>query len=479
MLSGVTTPQDLDERFRRELAGLTAATVIREPAALTAPVRDDTALTGEQARALYDAQSTSRHLDLAARWLKSFDAGFYTIGSSGHEGNAAVAAALRANDPALLHYRSGGFYAARAAQVAGTDPVRDVLRGVVASAKEPIAGGRHKVFGHPDLHIIPTTSTIASHLPRAVGIAYALGRGRRLNPPAGNGYGWPSDSLVICSFGDASVNHAAATAAFNTTGWCDHVGIRLPLLFVCEDNGIGISVRSPGGWVEEMLRSRPGIRYFAADGTDVAATYDATNRAAAWVRRYRRPAVLHLSMVRLMGHAGADAEIAYRTNAEIEADLRRDPVVRTAKLLVEAGLATPAELMARYDELGWEVRRVAEEVISEPKLGSASDVTSTLAPRRPVRVSRAVTEAAGRLIDQMSHGDAYVPVEDEFAVGAEPPAPPTPSDEDDEWPSPPVESVESVHEPVEEEPSGDEPVEEEPSAEEPADDEPPVDEPSV
>ena len=47
MLSGVTTPQDLDERFRRELAGLTAATVIREPSALTAPVRDDTALTGE------------------------------------------------------------------------------------------------------------------------------------------------------------------------------------------------------------------------------------------------------------------------------------------------------------------------------------------------------------------------------------------------------------------------------------------------
>ncbi len=446
MLSVVTTPQDLDERFRRELAGLTAATVIREPSALTAPVRDDTALTGEQARALYDAQSTSRHLDLAARWLKSFDAGYYTIGSSGHEGNAAVAAALRANDPALLHYRSGAFYTARAAQVTGTDPVRDVLRGVVASAKEPIAGGRHKVFGHPDLHIIPTTSTIASHLPRAVGIAYALGRGRRLNPPAGNGYGWPSDSLVICSFGDASVNHAAATAAFNTTGWCDHVGIRLPLLFVCEDNGIGISVRSPRGWVEETLRNRPGLRYFAADGTDIAATYDATTRASAWVRRYRRPAVLHLSMVRLMGHAGADAEIAYRTNAEIEADLRRDPVVRTAKLLVDAGLATPAELMARYDELGWEVRRVAEEVISEPKLGSASDVTSTLAPRRPVRVSRAVSEAAGRLLDQMNHGAGYAPIEDEFAVGAEPPPPP---EDDEEWPDPSAEpSAASVDEPV-------------------------------
>src|SRR5207248_2481158 len=168
MLSIVTSPQDLDEHFRTALGDLTPPAEPRSP---HAPVRDGSRLTGAQANALFDAQLASRHLDLAARWLRSFDAGYYTIGSSGHEGNAAVAAALRANDPALLHYRSGGFYTARAAQVTGTDPVRDVLRGVVASAKEPIAGGRHKVFGHPDLHIIPTTSTIASHLPRAVGIA--------------------------------------------------------------------------------------------------------------------------------------------------------------------------------------------------------------------------------------------------------------------------------------------------------------------
>src|SRR6185369_9988493 len=145
----------------------------------------------------------------------SFDAGYYTIGSSGHEGNAAVAAALRATDPALLHYRSGGFYCMRAAQVAGSDPIRDVLRGVVASAKEPIAGGRHKVFGHADLHVVPTTSTIASHLPRAVGLAFAIGRAPRL----GVAGPWPADAIAVCSFGDASVNQAAATAALSAAGW--------------------------------------------------------------------------------------------------------------------------------------------------------------------------------------------------------------------------------------------------------------------
>ncbi|WP_433079367.1 transketolase C-terminal domain-containing protein [Dactylosporangium sp. CA-052675] len=409
MLSSVTTPQDLDERFRAELAGLVAATGARD---LDEPVREDTALTGEQARALYDAQSTSRHLDLAARWLRSFDAGYYTIGSAGHEGNAAVAAALRATDPALLHYRSGGFYCMRAAQVAGSDPIRDVLRGVVASAREPIAGGRHKVFGHADLHVVPTTSTIASHLPRAVGVAYALGRGKRLSPPGG-GHGWPADAIAVCSFGDASINHAAATAAFNTAGWCDHIGLKLPLLFVCEDNGLGISVRSPEGWVAAALSSRPGLRYYAADGCDAAETYDRAAEAAAWVRRYRRPAVLHLSTIRLMGHAGADAEMAYRSSVEISADLARDPLVHTARMLAEAGVATPAELMTRYDEIGWEVRRVAEEVLGEPKLASANEVTAPLAPRRPVRVSRAVADAAAHLGADEPLGEPHEEPEEE------------------------------------------------------------------
>lgn len=130
---------------------------------------------------LFDSQLGSRHLDLAARWLRSKGKGFYTIGSSGHEGNAVVARALRLTDPALLHYRSGAFFLERARQVQGSDPLRDVLLGVVAAAEEPMSGGRHKVFGRHDLNIIPQTSTIASHLPRAVGVAFSLAR-RQLRP---------------------------------------------------------------------------------------------------------------------------------------------------------------------------------------------------------------------------------------------------------------------------------------------------------
>jgi 2-oxoisovalerate dehydrogenase E1 component len=239
------------------------------------PVREGTRLTGAQAVELFEAQLTSRHLDLAARWLRSFGEGFYTIGSAGHEGNAAVAAAVRASDPALLHYRSGGFYCARAGQAGAGEPIRDVLRGLVAAATEPIAGGRHKVFGHPDLAVIPTTSTIASHLPRAVGLAppsstpgpgRSPGRRRAKAPERA----WPETRSSSARSATPRCNHAVAQAAFNTAGWFDHSGTRLPLLFVCEDNGIGISVRSPEGWVAATLRARAGAALLTADGCDLA-----------------------------------------------------------------------------------------------------------------------------------------------------------------------------------------------------------------
>ena len=165
----------------------------------------------------------SRLCDFAARELQSTGRSFYSIASAGHESNAAVALALRPTDPALLHYRSGAFYLARAAQ-AGRDGVPDILRGVTAATSEPIAGGRHKVFGNHELAVIPQTSTIASHLPRAVGVAFAIERAKKL----GLEHAWPDDAVVVCTFGDASVNHATAQAGLNSAAHLAHQGAAAP-----------------------------------------------------------------------------------------------------------------------------------------------------------------------------------------------------------------------------------------------------------
>src|SRR3990170_3307120 len=329
--------EQIDQHFREAVAGWPAPSAAPRSAT-------DGGISPERMLELFDSQLGSRHLDLAARWLRERDRGFYTIGSAGHEGNAAVAAALRPTDPALLHYRSGAFYLQRARQVPGHEPLRDVLLGLVAAAEEPISGGRHKVFGHQALAVVPQTSTIASHLPRAVGVAWSIGRAGKLGVPVL----WPDDAVVVCSFGDALANHSIALGAINAAVYSAYQGLPMPLLFVCEDNGIGISVRTPPGWVARRFGGQEGLEYFAADGCDLTDAVTASERAAAWVRRHRRPAFLHLHMVRLMGHAGSDVEGAYRSKADIAADLHRDPLVGTARLLVESGVLAPAEVLECY-----------------------------------------------------------------------------------------------------------------------------------
>lgn len=379
--------QAVDQAFLEAVGALEPAATPADPDATVAP---GSALTGRKLLELFDAQLASRHLDLAARWLRGREQGFYTIGSSGHEGNAAVACALRPTDPALLHYRSGAFFVQRARQLPGQTPIRDVLLGIVAAREEPIAGGRHKVFGSRALAIPPQTSTIASHLPKAVGMAFALERGRRL----GVAVSAPEDAIVVCSFGDASLGHSTAVGAVHAACRIAFQRLPLPLLFVCEDNGIGISVRTPPGAIEAAFGHRPDLRYVAGDGLDLVAAYAAAREAVDYVRAARRPAFLHLRTVRLLGHAGSDAEIAYRSLEEIRADEAKDPLLATARRLVAAGIATPAALLERYESTRREVRALAEEAAALPRLGSAAEVMAPLAPRTPDAVAAEVARPA-------------------------------------------------------------------------------------
>jgi 2-oxoisovalerate dehydrogenase E1 component len=334
---------------------------------------------------LFESQATSRHLDFVARELQQQGLGFYTIGSAGHESNALVAMALRPTDPALLHYRSGAFYAARARQVPGSTPIRDVLQGLMSLADEPIAGGRHKVFGHPNLAIIPQTSTIASHLPRAVGLAIALHRAYRLKVDCE----WPENAVVVCSFGDASANHSTAAGALNTALATAFRGLPVPVLFVCEDNGFGISVPTPAGWIEAAYSSRPGLTYVSADGSDPVAAWQVIKEAVKTVREQRRPVFLHLRTVRFGGHAGSDAEISYRKPREIEADYTRDPLLATAACLRATG-ASADSILARYDAIRDQIDDEVERLAGDPRLSSAAEVMASIAPRKPARVAEAV-----------------------------------------------------------------------------------------
>lgn len=303
--------------------------------------------------------------------------GFYTIGSSGHECMAGVAHALRPTDVAFLHYRDAAFQIARAAQMPGQTIAWDMLLSFACSAEDPISGGRHKVLGSRALSIPPQTSTIASHLPKAVGMAFAISASRRFEPEHSLS---PLDGIAVCSFGDASLNHSTAQGAINTAGWATHKGTPLPLLLICEDNGIGISTRTPKGWVEASLRARPGIEYRPANGLDLWDTVDVVRDAAYYVRRYRRPAIVHLRQVRLYGHAGADVATTYLSRDEVLDDEANDPLLHAVRQLRDAGALAPDEALKIYDETEERLERIRAEVITRPALRTAANVMASIVP---------------------------------------------------------------------------------------------------
>ncbi|HET9428350.1 MAG TPA: thiamine pyrophosphate-dependent enzyme [Allosphingosinicella sp.] len=352
---------------------------------------EEVGLAPEALVELFYSQVTSRQMDRLSRRLQARGEGFYTIGSSGHENNAAVAEAFRADDLAFLHYRSNAFQIHRSKKLPGQTPAWDMLLSFAASAEDPISGGRHKVIGSKPLAIPPQTSTIASHLPKAVGAAFGLGIARTLKLAE---TAVARDSIILGSFGDASANHSTAQGAFNTAQWAAYQGTPMPLVFLCEDNGIGISTRTPPGWIEASFRDRPSLRYIHCSGLDLVDSYRGALEASRHARSRRQPVFLHMDCVRLYGHAGSDVQSTYLSKQQIEQDEERDPLVYSAALLIEQDILSARNILEIYDETEATLDRVAEQAITRPKLTNSAMVMASLIPpkRESVRTNSPAPE---------------------------------------------------------------------------------------
>src|SRR6478752_213182 len=144
-----------------------------------------------------------------------------------------------------------------------------------------------------------------------------------------------SDAIVTCMFGDGAVNRGPFLEGLN---WA--VLFKLPVLFVCEDNGVAAFTRAESVTAGPGVLDRAkalGVAAITIDGNNAMQVDDAARIAAAAVRRGEGPHLLHVRTYRITGHTSTDAA-AWRPQEEVDEARSRDPIARLGAVLAERGL---------------------------------------------------------------------------------------------------------------------------------------------
>ena len=321
-------------------------------------------LTRDELLTAYRLMLLSRKVDDKEIQLKNQSQAFFQISGAGHEAVLVAAG---------THLRAGydwffPYYRDRALCLTlGVTPLEMFLASVGAK-DDPASGGRQMPshWGHRGINIPSQSSATGTQCLHAVGCAEATTLYQRLTDIPDRESRFHEDQVTYVSIGDGSTSEGEFWESLNTS--CTQ---RLPILYLCEDNGYAISVpvevQTPGGDISRIVEHFPGMRTFRCDGTDYLASYRTLGEAVAHVRSRKGPAFVHATVVRPYSHSLSDDEKLYKTGAEREAEARRDPLLRMRHLLKSEGLATDDELAELSASLDREVNAAAEQALAAPK----------------------------------------------------------------------------------------------------------------
>ncbi len=312
----------------------------------------------------YRTMVTAREIDDREAMLHKQGKVFFLIAGAGHEAvQVALADLVRpGSDWFHLYYRDRAL-----ALALGVNPMEQLLQGMGAEA-DPASGGRQMPahFGDTRYNIVAASSPTGTQFLNAVGTAEA-GLRATIDPALrGEVTTFAEDEIVICTTGDGATSEGEFWEALNTA--CN---LRLPVVFVVQDNGYAISVpvevQTAGGSVSRLLTGFPGLKIVECDGTDLVESHRAAQTAVQWCRDRRGPALLHAHTTRPYSHSGSDDETLYRTAAERARQERRDPIARARRLLIESGSATADELDRMRADARAAVAAAADQALEHPQ----------------------------------------------------------------------------------------------------------------
>ncbi len=324
---------------------------------------------------MYRLMLLSRRIDDKEIQLKRQNKIFFQISGAGHE--AVLVAAARALRPAYDWFYP--YYRDRALCLGlGMTPT-EMLLAAVGAADDPSSGGRQMPshWGHKALHIVSQSSPTGTQFLQAVGCAEAWLRYQRLDAVPDKPT--RTDDLVYVSAGDGTTSEGEFWEALNSAS-----NLKLPILFLIEDNGYAISVpvevQTAGGSVSRLVKAFPGLLVEEVDGCDPVASYEVLLRASEYVRQRKGPALVHAHVIRPYSHSLSDDEVLYRPPKERDEDARRDGVQAFPKRLIADGVATEAEIEAIKRSVEEEIAVAADMALASPQPKAESALLYVYSP---------------------------------------------------------------------------------------------------
>ncbi|MEX2181481.1 MAG: dehydrogenase E1 component subunit alpha/beta [Gemmatimonadaceae bacterium] len=317
-------------------------------------------LTKDQLVAAYRTMLLSRRLDDKEIQLKRQNKIFFQISGAGHEAvlTAAGMVLKPAHDWFYLYYRDR----ALCLQL-GMTPA-EMLYSAVGAAIDPNSGGRQMPshWGHRKLNIVSTSSPTGTQFLQAVGSAEAVLRAKTL----GIKDDFRKDEVVLVTTGDGTTSEGEFWESLNSA--CN---LKAPVVYLVEDNGYAISVpvevNTAGGSISKLVASFPGLLVQEVDGCDLLASYDVIQKAVAYARERKGPALVHAKVIRPYSHSLSDDEVMYRPDTERNADAARDPLVTFPKWLLDESYVTEAQLAKLHEEVDAEVLAATDDALAQPQ----------------------------------------------------------------------------------------------------------------
>jgi 2-oxoisovalerate dehydrogenase E1 component len=288
--------------------------------------------------------------DKAPNYLKQAIGWSYHAPYAGHDGiQLAVGQVFeKKKDHMFLYYRD-----MLTALSSGLTTEELILNGI-SKATDPSSGGRHMSnhFAKPEWNIHSVSSLTGNHTLHAVGVARAI-----------KYYG--EKAVAFSNQGESSVSEGFVYEAYNGAD-----KEKLPVVFVIQDNGYGISVPKKDQTAQRKVANNftgfKNLRIIHCNGKDVFDSINAMAEAKRFAIEESKPVLVQANCVRIHSHSNSDDHLLYRSESERNYVIEYDPLAKFRRMLLRYERFTEEELQAIEEEAKLEIKAAHKAALKAP-----------------------------------------------------------------------------------------------------------------